>query len=63
MVPDEKQERFLSKLTIFRIALSGALVAVAIAEVSGLSAGVNSQLVAGTLGAVAFGTLKAIHFI
>lgn len=56
-------EGFVSKLVLFRLALSGALVGIAIAEVFGLTSGTNSQVVAGTIGALSVGALKLAHFI
>jgi hypothetical protein len=57
------EERFLSKLVLIRLVLSGALVGVAIAELFGFSTGTHSQVVAGTIGAAAVGILKIAHFI
>jgi hypothetical protein len=57
------RERVVSKLVLARLAFSGGLVAVAIAEVLGLSADIHSQAVAGTIGIVSVVALKLAHLI
>lgn len=60
--PSEMEE-FVSKLVLFRLVLSGALVSVAIAEIFGLTNGTSSQLLAGSIGAVSVAALKSFHFL
>ena len=63
MGDSREKEDFVSKLVLFRLVLSGAMVSVAIAEVCGFSSGTPSQLVAGTIGGVSVAALKSLHFI
>jgi len=63
MDDSREMEGFVSKLVLFRLLLSGALVSVAVAEIFGLTSGTPSQLVAGTVGAASVAALKSLHFI
>jgi hypothetical protein len=53
----------VKKLIVFRLALAGALVAISMAEVLGLSSGLHGQLVAGGVGAFAVFGLKVAHLL
>jgi hypothetical protein len=58
-----EDQGFISKIVLARLILSGALVAVAIANILGLSNGTSSQVIAGMVGALSIAGLKIAHFI
>lgn len=53
----------VSKLVVARLILSGALVAIAIAETFGLTSGSKEQVIAGGFGAATVVFLKIAHVI
>ena len=63
MADQDVQGHVVSKLVVLRLVLSGALVAVSLAEVLGLTATVNHELAAAVAGAVAVATMKLTHII
>ena len=63
MAEQDIEENLVSKLVIVRLVLSGALVAIAVAEIFGLSASTGHEVVAGSIGAVAVLGLKLFHLI
>jgi hypothetical protein len=56
-------EEIVSKLVIIRLALAGALVAVSVAELAGLTTSPSGQFVAGSFGVAAVYGLKLAHLL